>query len=237
MPGLGCADNGYYQVVPVTRVDRVANYTALTAAALSASAGLLHIAVTRTHLAESAIYGFLMLIAAWIQLGFAVALLIAPKRSVRLTGAAALLAIVAGWAISRINGLPFGHSQGVPEEVRLLGTVATVLGALAALTALAGARPRAEPTAATRPPSPIPVAAAGVALAALVSFALLLTPPGHSGGHGGMGAGHSGATNGNHRSGNTGGAGTGVSVAPTPGASSGETRHDDGHTHAPGEEH
>jgi hypothetical protein len=58
----------------VTRIDRLANPTALVAAALAAAAGLLHLAVVRPHLAVTTLDGVLMLLAAWAQLAAAVAL-------------------------------------------------------------------------------------------------------------------------------------------------------------------
>lgn len=236
--------------MPVTKVDQVANRTALSAAALAFAAGLLHIAVTRTHLAESTLDGVLMLGAAWVQLGFAVALLVAPTRLVRLAGAGALFVIVAGWAVARITGLPFGHSEGAPEEVRLLGTVATVLGALAGLVALAGVRPTSDPTGPAGPPSPGVLAAAGTALVALVSVAIVVSPTGHaSGGHGSDVDGHpsGGASDsGDHHeqpaSGTSGSAGTDSGTTgsgTTPRAGTPSPRHDggDGHEHAPEEGH
>lgn len=235
--------------MPVTSFHQVSNPTALAAAALAAAAGLLHIAVTRTHLAESGLDGILMLVAAWIQLGFAVALLVAPTRLVRIAGAGALLLIVAGWAVARTAGLPFGHSEGAPEEVRLLGTVATVLGGLSGLVALVGVRPASHPTApAARPPSPAVLAAVGTALVALVSVAIVVSPTGHSSGGSESDAhGHSspGASSGPDHEGlpaggtsggpgavgeETGGQTPPAAVTPSPAGG-------DGHEHAPGEAH
>lgn len=211
--------------MPATRVGRLPNHSALTAAALSAAAGLLHVAVIRTHAAESAIDGVLMLAAAWLQLGFAVVLLVAPTRAVRLAGAVGLWAIAVGWGIARVTGLPFGHSHGAPEDVRLLGTVTTVLGVLAAFAALAGARPGADPTATTGPPSrAAPVAAAGLTLAALLSAVLLLSPTGHGGGGDQADHGHGGAMTGDHGTDSTGGGGHG---------GSGDGHHDQGATDGP----
>lgn len=209
----------------VTRFGRLPNGSALLAAALSAAAGLLHIAVIRTHLAESTIDGVLMLAAAWLQLGFAVLLLIAPTRVVRLTGALGLLSVAVGWGIARLTGLPFGHSQGMPEDVRLLGTVATVLGVLAAFTALAGTRPGADPTATRGGRSPAPFAAAGVTLAALLSAVLLVTPTGHGGEPGQGDDHHNDTTTGGHDSDPSGERGQGRSGGAHhgPGATDGPT--------------
>jgi hypothetical protein len=118
----------------------------LALACLSAAAGIIHLVMAPSHWGESSVEGAGFLVAGWVQLALAVALVRAdPPRRPVLAGVAAVDAtLIALWAVSR-TGLPFaGSHAGHAASVTLVdGTVAAfeavlVLGSLALLW-----RPRA----------------------------------------------------------------------------------------------
>lgn len=108
-------------------------------AALSAGAGLIHLVMVPTHLAESTADGVGFLAAAVVQLGLAVALATRPTRSVLSVSAAANVALIGAWTISRTAGLPYGSHDGHPADATFVDMacvameVALVLGSGALL--------------------------------------------------------------------------------------------------------
>lgn len=86
-------------------------------ASFSAGAGLVHVVMAPSHLATSAVEGGGFLVAAWLQLALAVALVVRPSRRVLVAAIAVNAGLVALWALSRIGGLPFGAHAHHPEAV------------------------------------------------------------------------------------------------------------------------
>src|SRR6266516_531693 len=75
--------------------------------ALLLGAGAVHLALAPSHFGESTAEGVGFLVAAWLQVGLAVALVLRTTRA-RLTGAIVVsAACIAAWAVSRTVGLPF----------------------------------------------------------------------------------------------------------------------------------
>ena len=99
------------------------------------AAALIHLYATSEHLAEWGGYGAFFLAAAIFQAAYTMAL---PRWAGRLpflaAGAAANLAIVGLWAVTRTVGVPAGPHAGTVEEAGLLDVAATASeAALAAI--------------------------------------------------------------------------------------------------------
>ena len=113
--------------------------TAIGLASLSASAGVIHAALTPSHMGEWALEGAGFAVAAWLQLGVAAALV--RRRSVAALQVAIVsnLAFIALWLMSRTRGFPFGPHAGHAEsfsfvdEVTVTAEAALVIGAFAAI--------------------------------------------------------------------------------------------------------
>jgi hypothetical protein len=94
-------------VAPVARV---------TLGALSAAAGIVHLAMVPSHWSASALEGVGFALTGWFQLALAVAMVAWPSAVLLRIGIAANVAFVATWAISRTWGLPFGAHAGHPHD-------------------------------------------------------------------------------------------------------------------------
>src|SRR5690349_13112791 len=77
-------------------------------AALLVGAGAVHFALAPAHFGESTVEGVGFLVAAWLQIALAVAVLLRPTRAVIFTVIGVSAASIGAWALSRIWGLPFG---------------------------------------------------------------------------------------------------------------------------------
>jgi hypothetical protein len=111
---------------------------------LSAAAAVIHLVMVPSHLGESTVEGVLFLLAAWIQIGLAVALFTRPTRRVLAVTIVANVVFIGALLVSRTVGLPFGSHPGHPETVSFVDGACVALEA--ALVLLAGAlavRPRA----------------------------------------------------------------------------------------------
>lgn len=105
-------------------------------AGCSLAAGVIHLAMVPPHMGEWALEGVAFAAIGWLQVLFAIAVLMRPTRG-QLVGSALLnAAVVVGYVISRTAGLPFGPNSAVAEDagsIDLLATgfeVVVVLGCL-----------------------------------------------------------------------------------------------------------
>ena len=98
-----------------------------TLAALSASAGLLHATVIREHLKEYWLFGAFFIVAASLQLIWAVMVLRGVGRNWILAGAFGNAAVVLLWWTSRTIGLPFGPDPWRPEAFGLVNVAVTLI--------------------------------------------------------------------------------------------------------------
>jgi len=93
-----------------------------------------HVAMAPSHFGESTAEGLGFLVAAWLQLGLGVAVLLRPSRSVWGAAIAVSAAAVAAWLVSRTMGLPFGAHAGHAESVTIVdGLTVAIEGAAAVL--------------------------------------------------------------------------------------------------------
>jgi hypothetical protein len=160
--------------------------------ALSAAAGVIHLVMLPSHMAESTLEGIGFAVAGWLQLLFAVGILLAPSRALLRAGIVANLAFIGAWIVSRTAGLPFGAHSGHAESVGFVDATAVAFeGALILASVALLARPLLG--ASRRGPSLAMAAVVPIGIFALASAAI--ASPGarnHAvGSHGGHGGGNS----------------------------------------------
>ena len=227
----------------------VRQYVRWGLAMLSLGAAGIHFAVMGDHFNETWYHGSFFAAAAWLQLAWAVAIIMKPSRRLLLAGIIGNLVIAEVWLVSRTIGLPFGPNAGNAEAVAFADVLCTILEVGIVLGSLALLKPQFldRPARAT---AALPgVAGVGVLVAALAT--LSLTPAyasGHSHGaaggavaghtHGGASAGGTAATGHTHGAGgavavSAGGFAAGASPCEKsgPAASEGQVKDAEGHNH------
>ena len=98
---------------------------AVAVAVASAGAATIHFAVIDQHFAEYWLFGVFFVAVALAQLGWVVAVVSNPTRTVYVVGALGNALIAVTWVISRTTGLPFGPGAGEPEPVGVADVVST----------------------------------------------------------------------------------------------------------------
>lgn len=98
---------------------------AVAVAVASAGAAAIHFAVIDQHFEEYWLFGVFFVGVAVAQLGWVVAVVSNPTRTVYVVGALGNALIAATWVISRTIGLPFGPEAGEPEPVGIPDVVST----------------------------------------------------------------------------------------------------------------
>jgi hypothetical protein len=175
----------------------VGRYLRWLLAALSLGAGVIHFAVSGGHFDIGWTHGAFFAVVAWLQLSYAVGVVLRPTRRLLTAGAVLNAGIIGVWAMSRIWGVPVGPNAWTPESVSLADALSTgfeagiVVLSLAVLARPALAHHKVRPSFAT--------AGLGITgLAVAVVSTVALTPSfasDHHGNSGGEAGGHShGAT-------------------------------------------
>jgi hypothetical protein len=95
----------------------VGRYLRWLLAALSLGAGVIHFAVSGEHYDLSWAHGTFFAVAAWLQLSWAVAVMVRPTRWLLAAGALLNAGILGVWAVSRVWGVPIGPDAWTPEAV------------------------------------------------------------------------------------------------------------------------
>jgi hypothetical protein len=98
-------------------------------AALLVGAGAVHLALAPSHFGESTVEGIGFVVAAWLQIALAIAVLLRPTRAVIFTIIAVSAASIGAWAVSRIWGLPFGEHADHAENVTVVDGLTVVMEA------------------------------------------------------------------------------------------------------------
>ena len=106
-------------------------------AALSAAAGVIHLVMVPSHMAESTVEGIGFAVAGWSQLVIAALVFIAPSRALLRATVVANLAFIGAWVVSRTAGLPFGENAGHAESVGFLDLTCVALEAALILASCA----------------------------------------------------------------------------------------------------
>jgi hypothetical protein len=100
------------------RLRRPALPVAVTvAAALSMAAGVVHLAASPDHFAESALYGVFFVVCGVAQLAWPVLVTLQPSRWALWAGAAGNLSVACLWLWTRTAGIPLGPERGAVEPV------------------------------------------------------------------------------------------------------------------------
>jgi hypothetical protein len=163
-------------------------------AMLSLGAAGIHFAVMGDHFNLTWYHGAFFAATAWLQLAWAVAIVVKPSRRLLVAGIIGNLVIAEIWLVSRTIGIPFGPESGVAEAVSFSDVLCTILEVGIVVGSVALLKPRfldrPVPTAAALPG----VAGVGVLVAALATLSLT---PAFASGHSHGAAGHvHGATDG-----------------------------------------
>lgn len=157
----------------------------LVAAALLAAA-VIHATVVREHLAEWPAAGVFFLLLTIAELTLAVLVLLRFRSAAVLVTAVVLSAgPILLWLHSRTLGMPFGPEAGVPEQIGLADTAASLLEAVT-LAAVAVAvrrsrQPPRRPTSSEHLSRLALVAVVAIAVSGLAGDLALVGDPGHTG--------------------------------------------------------
>jgi hypothetical protein len=95
----------------------VGRYLRWLLAALSLGAGVIHFAVSGEHYDLSWTHGTFFAVVAWLQLSWAVAVVVRPTRWLLAAGALLNAGILGVWAVSRVWGVPIGPDAWTPESI------------------------------------------------------------------------------------------------------------------------
>ena len=123
--------------MPRSRPFAVSDPARVLLAALSAAAGVIHLVMVPSHMAESTVEGVGFAVAGWSQLVIAALVFIAPSRALLRAAVVANLAFIGAWVVSRTAGLPFGENAGHAESVGFLDLTCVALEAALILASCA----------------------------------------------------------------------------------------------------
>ena len=177
-----------------TRERTVGRYLRWFLAALALGAGVIHFAYSGDHYEMSWRHGTFFAVVAWLQISYAVVVVLRPTCTLLIAGVVLNAAIIAVWAVSRVWGVPIGPDAWTPEPVGWADGLSTLFEGLIVATSLAVLVRPAIAGAQLRPSFGIPAVAVPV-LAVAVMSSLALSPAlasghSHAGGDEAMG-GHS----------------------------------------------
>ena len=193
-----------------TRERTVGRYLRWVLAALALGAGIIHFAVSADHYEVTWMHGTFFAVVAWLQVSWAVGVVLKPTRTLLIAGVVLNAAVIGGWVMSRVWGTPFGDAPWNPEPIGWADGLSVIFEALIIAVSLAVLVRPAIARAQLRPSFGAPLVAVP-ALAVAVVSSLALSPAlasdhshggeeaaghahsglvsaadGHAGGHGGM---------------------------------------------------
>lgn len=160
----------------------VGRYLRWLLAALSLGAGVIHFAVSGEHYDVSWAHGTFFAVVAWLQLSWAVAVVLRPTRSLLTAGVLLNAGILGVWVVSRIWGVPIGPDAWTPESIGVSDALSSAfeLGiialALAVLVRPAVAQRRLRPAIAV---PVVGIAGLGVAVVSSLAFTPALASSHH----------------------------------------------------------
>src|SRR5262245_2189644 len=100
-----------------TREHTVGRYLRWVLAALALGAGIIHFAVSGDHYALTWMHGTFFAVVAWLQVSWAVAVVLKPTRRLLIAGVVLNAVIIGMWVVSRVWGTPFGDTAWTPEPI------------------------------------------------------------------------------------------------------------------------
>lgn len=161
------------------------------AAACSLGAAGIHFAYAPGHFEVSSLHGAAFIVMAWLQAGFAMALLVRPKLVVIEIGLAVNAAILVLWLLAHSTGLPVGPSPWTPETIGFADALAVGF----ALAVVISCRALMRPTWTHRKiGNNVAVPTLVVTLVAITALASASMAPALAGGHSHAAVGHSHGT-------------------------------------------
>jgi hypothetical protein len=164
----------------------VGRYLRWVLAALSLGAGVIHFSVSGEHYSLSWLHGAFFAAIAWLQVAWAVGVILRPTRRLLVAGIVLNAGIAAIWVMSRIWGVPIGPDAWTPEAATFIDQLSTgfeagiVVVSLAVLVRPALASQKLRPN--------IAAPSFGLAVVAVAVFSSLAVAPAFAAGGGG---GHS----------------------------------------------
>jgi hypothetical protein len=178
-----------------TRERTVGRYLRWFLAALALGAGVIHFAYSGDHYEMSWRHGTFFAVVAWLQLSYAVAVVLRPTRQLLIAGVVLNAAIMVVWAVSRVWGVPVGPDAWTPEDIGWADALSTVFEGIIVAVSLAVLVRPAIARAQVRPTFGVPAVAVPV-LGVAVMSSLALSPAlasghSHAGGGEDMAGGHS----------------------------------------------
>jgi hypothetical protein len=205
---------------------------------LLAAAGLIHLVMVPAHMAESMVDGMTFVMAGWLQLAFALVIAVRPTRGALGATLVVNAALVGGWAVSRVWGLPYGAHRGHPEEVAFVDLSAVGIEIAAVLAA--GFLLWRPLTGRQWNPSVLVVASVVPVAALVLATAAIASPSAGEHGHGGhgdtaMGDGHAHTGAEGHAHGDDDGHAHGDAASMAAGDDLGLSLLENGHQHDHGE--
>lgn len=214
----------------------VGRYLRWFLAALSVGAAFIHFAVSGEHYSLSWAHGSFFAVIAWLQLAWAVGVILRPTRRLLVAGVLLNAGIIGVWAMSRIWGVPVGPDAWTPETITLADVLSTgfeagiVVFSLAVLVRPALASRRLRPA--------LALPGVGVAALSVAVVSSMAVAPAFAGGSGNGGHNHSAAAEGSAAHAGHGVIGTNAPVGDTPceksgpPASEGQISNVGGHGHS-----
>ena len=149
-------------------------------AALSLGAGVIHLAVSGENYQLSWMHGMFFAVVGWLQISWAVAVILRPKRRLLTAGVLLNAGIIGVWVMSRVWGVPVGPEAWTPESVALADALSSGcefgIVALSLVVLVQPAIAQHE----LRPRFAVPVVGAATVIAAL-DLSLICSAPGLSG--------------------------------------------------------
>jgi hypothetical protein len=97
----------------------VGRYLRWLLAALSLGAGVIHFSVSGEHYSLSWLHGSFFAVVAWLQLAWAVGVILRPSRRLLVAGVLLNAGIIGVWTMDRIWGVPVGPEAWTPEKIAL----------------------------------------------------------------------------------------------------------------------
>src|SRR5215210_5512333 len=164
----------------------VGRYLRWLLAALSLGAGVIHFSVSGEHYSLSWLHGSFFAVIAWLQLAWAVGVILRPSRRLLAAGVLLNAGIVGVWAMDRIWGLPIGPQAWTPEKIALADALSSGFEAGIVVISLAVLVRPALASQRLRPALAAPSLGLGVLAVAVVSS--MAVAPAFAGDHGGHGS-------------------------------------------------
>jgi hypothetical protein len=115
----------------------VGRYLRWLLAALSVGAGVIHFSVSGEHYDMSVLHGSFFAVVAWLQIAWAVGVILRPTRRLLTAGIVLNAGVIGVWAMSRIWGVPVDPQSWTPEPVALADALSSGFEAGIVLISLA----------------------------------------------------------------------------------------------------